>query len=176
MNLLTPSGAPPHTSIVLRTRKNNEIDNLQPWHYSSFEWNQLDVEPSKYERLGAVRVSEPCPVYNCHGLTFASRRTQVDEVGETTIAKILGDDGYVEIPEPQARVGDVVVYFDASGLAQHSGIVIDRDALRVPKIWSKWGKGYEFIHPLGICLWGNMPTKFYRISKWKYEEVFKQNS
>jgi hypothetical protein len=175
MPLLTSAGTPPHTKIVLRTRLDNEIDNVQPWHYSSFEWNQLDAEPSKFEKLGAVRVSELCPVYNCHGLTFASRRTQVDEVGETTIAKILEDDGFREVLEPQARLGDVVVYYDDEGLAQHSGIVISRDAMNVPKIWSKWGKGYEWIHPLGICLWGGMSTRFYRIMKWKFEEVFNQN-
>ena len=99
MPLLTASGEPPHTDIVLRTRLNNPIDNLQPWHYSSFEWNQLDCEPSKYERLGAVRVRQLCPCL-FHGLTFASRRTQVDEAGVTTIAKILKDDGFQEVPGP----------------------------------------------------------------------------
>jgi|SRR5580692_1052042 hypothetical protein len=176
MHLLDPSGAPPHTSIVLRTRLDSHIDNLQPWHYSSFEWNQLFAEPSKYESAGAVRVSELCPVYNCHGFTFASRRTQVDEVGESTIARILADDGFVEVPEPQTRLGDVVVYYDDSGVAQHSGMVIGRADMNIPKIWSKWGKGYEWVHPLGVCLWGGMTTKFYRMTKWKFEEVFKVSS
>jgi hypothetical protein len=175
MPLLSPSGVPPHTTIVLRTRLDNPIDNLQPWHYSVFEWGQLKSEFGKYEQLGAVRVSEPCPVYNCHGFTFASRRTQVDETSVTSIAKILEDDGYGEVPEPQAKFGDVVVYYDADGLAQHSGLVIGRGELNVPKIWSKWGKGYEWSHPLGACLWGGMSTRFYRIMKWKYEEVFKKN-
>ena len=107
-----------------------------------------------------MRVSELCPVYNCHGLTFASRRTQVDEAGVTTIAKILKDDGFQEVPEPQTRIGDVVIYYDEGGAAQHSGIVIGRDAMNCPKIWSKWGKGYEWTHPLGICLWGGMSISF----------------
>jgi len=176
MALLSSSGTPPHTSIELRTRLNNRIDNLQPWHYSSFEWNQLDADLAKYEMLGAIRVSGPCPVYNCHGLTFASRRTQVGETPAVNIARILEDDGFVEVPEPQARPGDVVVYYDETGIVQHSGLVIGRAEMNVPKIWSKWGKGYEWVHPLGICLWGGMPTRFYRIMKWKFEEVFDVNS
>lgn len=175
MYLFNHAGGAPHRNIVLRTRLNNDIDNLQPWHYSSFEWSQLYAQPNKYEKLGAVRVSELCPVYNCHGLTFASRRTQVDETSATSISKILDDDGFTEVPASQTRLGDVVVYYDDTGSAQHSGIVICRDEMNTPKVWSKWGKGYEWFHPLGICLWGGMATRFYRIMKWKYDEVFKQN-
>lgn len=174
--LLDSSGAVPHTSIVLQTRLRKEIDNLQPWEYSGFEWKQLDVEPTKYEPLGAYRVNDICPVYNCHGLTFASRRTQV--ASETaTIAMILEDDGFEEIPERDAKIGNVVVYYEDNGRPEHSGIVIGRQpAFDIPLIWSKWGKGYEVVHPLGACLWGGMTKRFYRISKWKFQEVFKHNS
>jgi len=175
MHLLTSSGAPPHTKIEVRTRLDSDIDNVQPWHYSNFEWHQFGSQAAKYEQMGAVRVSDACPVYNCHGFTFASRRTQVDEAGEATIAKILDEDGYQEVPELHTKTGDVVVYYDDQGLTQHSGFVIGRivgQGLEVPKIWSKWGKGYEWVHPLRICPWSGMTTKFCRIMKWKYEKVF----
>jgi hypothetical protein len=168
MPLLNASGVPSHTNIALQTRLQTDIDNIQPWHYSSFEWRQLDSENEKYKRLGAEIVSEVCPVYNCHGLTFASRRTQVGEVGLVTIEKILADDGYTEVHEPNARFGDVVVYYDQNGLAQHSGFMVGRGDYSVPRIWSKWGKGYEWVHPLGVCMWGGMKTRFFRITLWKY--------
>jgi hypothetical protein len=178
MPLLTATGEPPHTKIIVQTRLQTEIDNIQPWHYSGFEWGQLNPQLEKWEKLGATHVSDPCPVYNCHGFTFASRRTQVDETNVTTIAKILEEDGYKEVQEAQAALGDVVVYYDEEGAAQHSGLVISRivgQGLDVPKIWSKWGKGHEWVHPLRVCLWGGMSTRFYRILKWKFEEVFGQN-
>ena len=162
----------------MRTRLNNDIDNIQPWHYSAFEWNQFGPQSTKYEKMGAVRISEACPVYNCHGLTFANRRTQVEEAGEMTVAKILNDDGYQEVPEAQTKTGDVVVYYNDQGQVEHSGLVVGRivgSGLNVPEIWSKWGKGYEWRHPLRICPWNSMATKFYRMVKWKYEEVFKAN-
>jgi len=171
--LLDASGNWGHTAIDLRTRLNNKIDNLQPWSYSAFEWKQLSQQPSRFEQFGALRVSEVCPVYNCHGLTFGSRRTQVDGSTET-VSMILEDDGFKEIPIVSARPGDVVIYYDVSGTILHSGIVLDLGELNVPKIWSKWGKGYEMVHLLGNCPYESSYAKFYRITTWKPEEIFKK--
>ena len=173
--LLDAFGMPPNTKIVLRTRLDSEIDNIQPWAYSKLEWNRLEEEPNRFEKAGAVRTSAACPVYNCHGLTFASRRTQVDWSFKT-VSMILNDDGFVEIAEPAARLGDVAIYYDKEGGVSHSGIVVKRGDLNVPIIWSKWGKGYEMVHPLGICPYDPSNVKFYRIMKWKFEDVFSQNS
>ena len=173
--LLLTSGTPRQTEIELRTRTNNRIDNLQPWSYSHFEWKQLDEAPNKYENLGAVRLGEMCPIYNCHGLTFASRRTQVDG-SNVTISMILADDGYVEVPEKNCTTGDVVVYYGSDGNVEHSGIVLGRGDMNVPRVWSKWGKGCEMYHPLGACPWSGFPVRFYRMSKWKFEEFFNKNS
>ncbi|MGA7080952.1 MAG: hypothetical protein WBQ43_12400 [Terriglobales bacterium] len=179
MTTLFTALTPPQRSIVLQTRLGNNVDNIQPWHYSHFEWAQLDAEPKKWEPFGAVRVNNICPVYNCHGLTFASRRTEV--ASEQAIIKmILDDDGFEEVKdERDAKIGNVIVYWGSSGIPEHSGIVVgDREgaALKTLMIWSKWGKGYEVVHPIHACLWGSMTRRFYRINKWKYREVFKQNS
>ena len=174
--IATDSVYPPHTNIELRTRLNNSIDNLQAWQHGGSEWQQLDQEPDKWARAGAVRVGEPCPVYNCHGLTFASRRTQVDGTSTMSILQILAEDGYTEVPEPLAKFGDVIVYYDSDGHAEHSGIVVSRPDASVIQVWSKWGRGYEMIHPAGSCLWGAFLKKFYRITKWNYEEVFQPNT
>jgi hypothetical protein len=173
--ILDASGIPPHTTIVLRTRLDNAIDNLQPWSYAAIEWGQLEEEPNRFERLGAERTSAACPVYNCHGLTFGNRRTQVDG-SAGTISMILADDGFLEVPVAEARLGDIVIYYDGTGGVQHSGIVIGKGALSVPKVWSKWGKGYEMVHALGLCPYDSSFARFYRILKWKFEEVFAKNS
>lgn len=89
-----------------------------------------------------------------------------------SIVQILAEDGYTEVPEPLARFGDVIVYFDAAGRAEHSGIVVSALHAPVVRVWSKWGKGYEMVHPAGSCLWGPFLKRFYRITKWKYDEVF----
>jgi hypothetical protein len=174
--LLDSSGNVPHRDIVLQTRLRNHIDNTQPWHYADFEWKQLDTEPRKWEPFGAIRVNDVCPVYNCHGLTFASRRTEVDS-GQTTIAMILNDDGFEEVSERDAKIGNVIVYYDENGSPEHSGIMVERRqgaGIDMPIIWSKWGKGYEVVHPMTACLWGAMKKRFYRITKWKYQDVFGQ--
>jgi len=177
MDLLTADSIyPPHTSITLRTRLNNEIDNIQSWQHSTFEWQQFGDQAGKWEKAGAVRLSEPCPVYNCHGLTFASRRTQVDGSLAMSIQQILKEDGYTEVPEPSTRFGDVIVYYDDQGRAEHSGIVVSKPNSDVLMVWSKWGKGHELIHPAGSCLWGSFFKKFYRITKWNYKEAFSESS
>ena len=168
MLLYDSSGSAPFTKITLQTRMGRDIDNLQPWEYSHLEWKQLDESPNKYERLGAVRVSEMCPVYNCHGLTFGSRRTQVDG-SSATLDMILRDDGFEIIAEKNARTGDVVIYY-IMGLPEHSGIVVDRvpgiGESTTVRVWSKWGKANEWVHPLHICPWAGSEAKFYRMTRW----------
>jgi len=174
--LLDSSGSPSHKNIEVQTRLGSSIDNIQPWHYSPFEWNQLGVGVAKYEALGAFRVSGTCPIYNCHGLTFASRRTQVDWTPET-IAMILKEDGFEQIPDRQAQIGNVVIYYGDDGKPDHSGIVVGKQReFDIPLIWSKWGKGYEMVHPLGACEWSGMLTRFYRIREWKSQVMLPDNS
>jgi hypothetical protein len=169
------AGVPQHTQIELRTRLNQKINNLQPWSYSHFEWNTLYDPNNAYEKAGAERVSEACPVYNCHGLTFGSRRTQVEN-SEATLHMILEDDGFERINQGLVKPGDVVVYYDDGGRIEHTGIVVRTDdKFGVPKIWSKWGKGFEWIHPVPVCPFNSSKVQYYRLSKWKPEEILKRN-
>ena len=136
------------------------------------EWNQLGEQLARFVR--AERVSEACPVYNCHGLTFGSRRTQVTPA----VLPILADDGFDPVPEKQARAGDVVLYLSARGEVVHSGFVISCEEIeiiqgnksRIPIIWSKWGKGYEMVHPVGECPYledEGSYAAYYRLRRWK---------
>ncbi len=170
--VLDASGRYQNSKIELRTRANGEIDNLQVWEHSQMEWGQLGEQLSRFTK--AERVSEACPVYNCHGLTFGSRRTSVGP----TVLPILDDDGFDPIAEKEARPGDIVIYSDAGGQVVHSGFVIQRKQVEIiigtrsaiPVIWSKWGKGYEMVHEVGECPYleeeGNYPT-YYRLQRWK---------
>jgi len=166
--ILNAEGRLPPTSLPLRTRSNREIENCQLWHLSRFEWGQLE-DPKAFP--GARRVNDACPVYNCHGLTFGSRRTSV----YSSPLFILNEDGFQEVAERNAQVGDIVVYFDSQGLESHTGIVIGEEYLsfdgesstkrgKLPLIWSKWGKGFEVVHLLGNCPYDASTAKFFRLT------------
>ncbi|MFZ0418625.1 MAG: hypothetical protein WAM04_11030 [Candidatus Sulfotelmatobacter sp.] len=172
MPVLNSSGRYENSSIELRTRANTAIDNLQVWEHSRMEWDQLAEPLARFTK--AERVSEACPVYNCHGLTFSSRRTQVTH----SVLPILDADGFDPIPEKEARAGDIVLHSNARGEVVHSGFVVARRSVEIimgsqsiiPLIWSKWGKGYEMIHSVGDCPYledeGNYAT-YYRLQRWK---------
>ncbi len=53
------------------------------------------------------RPIEPCNTYNCHGLTFAARRTWIHEPSE--LLKILEDDDYEEVTNG-ILPGDIAIY------------------------------------------------------------------
>jgi len=92
------------------------------------------------------------------------------------ILPILDDDGFDFVPEKEARPGDIVVYWGELGDVVHSGFVVRREkaqigtaSMSIPIVWSKWGKGYEMIHPVGECPYlesGNSVT-YYRLKRWK---------
>jgi hypothetical protein len=170
--VLDASGRYQDTEIELRTRAGNPIDNVQVWEHSRFEWHLLGELLGRF--ANAECVSEACPVYNCHGLTFGSRRTQVTDV----VYPILDDDGFDILPsEKDVRPGDIVVYCSARGEVIHSGFIVWRKSVElvpgtksvIPMVWSKWGKGHERLHEIGECPYledeGNY-TRYYRLKRW----------
>lgn len=172
MPLLDAAGRYGDTTIGLYTRSGNPIDNTQVWEHSRFEWQQLG-EPLK-RFANAERVSEACPVYNCHGLTFGSRRTQVTDA----VYPILDDDGFDILPsEKDVRTGDIVIYSNARGEAIHSGFIVWRNVVElmpgtktvIPMVWSKWGKGYEMVHRIDECPYlddEGSHKRFFRLKRW----------
>jgi hypothetical protein len=103
--------------------------------------------------------------YNCHGLTFANRRTCIADPDGLEI--LLSDDGYRPIGLSEVKPGDIVIYRDEGGDIAHSGIVlaIERAGeLRTPIILSKWGaQGPECIHKYnyGPILYVNCIKEFW---------------
>lgn len=105
----------------------------------------------------------PTSAYNCHGLTFACRRTGISQ--PSVVRRILSQDSYQKVPLGNLKLGDVVVYVDEEGDIQHSGIVVrfDDGQLRTPWILSKWGDCHEVIHRVGDCPYPNTTKEYYRV-------------
>lgn len=121
------------SQLALHTRCENQIaneinrepvrfgDTLQAAYWTNQHPNELH------------RPVNPSRKYNCHGLSFASRRTWIFESQE--IAKIIKDDEYEEVQYNDIKPGDTAVYY-VDGDAEHSGIVVSVDELKVPTILS----------------------------------------
>ncbi len=95
----------------------------------------------------------PTGLYNCHGLTFATRRTAIPDA--ETIQAILNDDGYRRIPLSDVQAGDIVIYRDGQEIS-HTGLVLktvegypEGTTLRRTEVLSKWGQAGEYYHAAG---------------------------
>ncbi len=118
-----------------------------------------DLAPPKAEQLIAAfrkrfprawQRRPPSGQYNCHGLSFANRRTGIHD--QTAVEKVLEDDGYRAIRLAEVEPGDLVVYYVGDEVT-HSGVVLEvvtgapeTPTLRELKIVSKWGQAGEYIH------------------------------
>lgn len=155
--------APPSktTSIVLQTRAGGSVGNLQHHALSGFERLGLDATLQQYPFV-TVRV-RCSPVYNCHGLTFAARRTGIHEGAE--LRRILNDDGYARVADMAVLGGDVVLYVDDDGDIEHSGIVVERGTSPLfHKVCSKWGKGPEVVHTVAGSPYTTKHLEFHRVA------------
>jgi hypothetical protein len=147
--------------IRLQTAQGSEIEN-GPYDGISLLDIQLVESLATANRTPRTGASLK---YNCHGLTFASRRTGIFE--PSLISLILSEDGYLELPDADAVLpGDLVIYYSDDGDPSHSGIVLERKqspGLYDPWVLSKFGKGPEFIHRLWDVppIYGRNPI-FYR--------------
>lgn len=148
--------------ITLQTRKGNNIDNEQAdTVYTPGELRAIEDTTKEYLTDG--KRAEANPLYNCHGLTFATRRTGIFNTED--IKKILADDEYKEIPLRNILAGDIVLYIAENGDIDHSGIVVDVNenfGIRTPRIISKWGTMPEFIHLVHQCPYPKTIKKYYR--------------
>jgi hypothetical protein len=160
---------PQKARIRLDSRRGREIENEQAWELTGWDWSQVNNIERSYP--GMLFLAGPCPAYNCHGLSLASRRTSPSP--ETTdFHKILDDDGYYQVKESEADVGDLTLYFDEeTGNITHSGIVVgykllDSSNRRMPMIWSKWGKCREAVHSWNICPYMPARLEYYRMQSW----------
>ena len=146
-------------AIRLETSKRQGIANHQDTEISAYCRNWARDLPKAHPK--AIQRTPLSPTYNCHGLTFANRRTRIENTAE--IHKIVDDDQYHEVPLPNVLPGDVAIYYAEDGDANHSGLVVDVPDTLGPIICSKWGAAGEYVHALRDCpkMYGPV-IKFYR--------------
>jgi len=148
----------------------NHIQNRQVPTISFFERNFSDGLLKEYQNV--TPRSPLCPVYNCHGLTFGSRRTWIDRSPE--VFKILTEDSYQDISDNSIYEGDIIIYYGPDNDIEHSGIVVSRPSSKnnhVPIIVSKWGKGQEMIHKFHECPYYLHNIRYYRINYGQFQPV-----
>ena len=160
----------PERSIIVQTYEGTGIENC------------IDVDPDdqaiqaawafggmhRLLRHGDVaQLGPPTGRYNCHGLVFGSRRTNIPPVeldDPTLVDRVLADDGFRRTPF--CRIGDVVIYRNSSGEVDHSGIVVRIDRLgdaRVPRVWSAWGQLGEFEHHELLTPYQDCQVEYWRL-------------
>lgn len=148
-------------SIVTETTERWSIPNQQNYDLAGNEVALSDWFAKTYD---AKRRSDPSPIYNCHGLTFASRRTTISE--PSVVQKIIEDDKYKIVQPDLVMPGDVIIYYDeVGGEIAHSGIVVELTFLPgCPNVVSKWGMAAEFMHRAHVSPYGRN-YEFYRINR-----------
>ena len=154
--------------LALQTRLANDILN----EFDPAEPGERDQNVCKKWRdtyKNAIRRTDmPSYGYNCHGLAFAARRTQV--WNSVDVQHMISEDGYHEVTRVQALPGDVAIYSSLETREiEHSAIVIEpvKDAtdLTGPRVISKWGPCEEYIHLYAECPYTPAEVKFYRMVK-----------
>ncbi len=162
MSEIVSPGQIRRSEIALQTRVGWNIPNSQSFDAGLLDEHQLQEHKRRYPhaefRTGLI------PVFNCHGLTFAARRTSIWET--PSVQHILADDHYEEVYRDNICPGDVILYVSSEdGDIEHSGIVVEvpRPPLFVPKIWSKWGFGAEVVHYANNCPYDFSQARYYRI-------------
>lgn len=147
-------------TICLQTSKGRNIPNRQGSQLDNIQqdlvgWIRNDYPSAKIR-------TDVSTIFNCHGLTFGSRRVQIEP---PAISAILEDDNYQPIQNNNdVREGDIIVYSNGDELT-HSGIVVELSGLIFsPWICSKWGNGPEVVHrylDVPVEIYGSQYT-FYR--------------
>jgi len=137
------------SSIALETSKGKPVENVQHATILPQDRHWDDVFAKKH--LSAKPRAQMTGRYNCHGLTFGSRRTRI--YSHLEVIKIIHDDGYKMIDMQNVIEGDFILYCE-EGEYIHSGIVITRPSqedMWNPLVLSKWGSGREYIHRANDC-------------------------
>lgn len=155
------------SALALCTRECNQIEN---W-YDPSEVTGFDIQIAQ-----SLKVKHPVAIhrstsvsygYNCHGLTFASRRTQITDAQE--VRKIIANDGYSQVVDRNSvSPGDIVLYISRDGDIEHSGLVVEvrkNELIPLVMVLSKWGAAHEVIHGLSDCPYDARQVEYYRMEK-----------
>jgi hypothetical protein len=159
----------PEIRIVVQTRARRNLDAILGPEPSAQCHNNFKLLQSKYGKSWLGVRKPPTGGYNCAGMVWATRRAHLPTPEDWQM--ILTDDGYREIREADAEIGDIVVYYRiCDNLPSHVGRVCRIDRLLVgnskagqpnPRILSKWDvTSGECIHAVtDVHLDGGEPVK-----------------
>jgi hypothetical protein len=118
---------------------------------------------------GSSVLGPPTGRYNCHGLVFASRRTNVPPaslLNAIAIDDLLAKDEYERVPAPQ--VGDIVIYRSDSHEVEHSGFVSRIETIGSTSklfVCSKWGALEEYEHLEHGCPYSDCSIEYWRLKQ-----------
>ena len=152
-------------SINMTTAANRHIVNEQSYaRMTALRIQQLRDAYLQDFPNNIERTMTPTGVYNCHGLLFASRRTQIDG---KSIRPILHDDKYIRINrKDDVKIGDIVLFVAPDGDIEHSAIVVvppSESITGMPKVFSKWGPFTEFIHYANFSPYDVTNLEYWRV-------------
>lgn len=160
------SGSKPTTgskpTIRLQTRKGTDINNYQLLGVDVKDY-EAQMEKLRRQHPGIIlRPDTISGIYNCHGMTFASRRTGINKI---TMA-LIAEDSFNRINDSEVLPGDVVLYIDSWGEIEHTGFITSVDLQNRSNftimVLSKWGDGSEVIHSLYNCPYAKENIQFFR--------------
>jgi hypothetical protein len=148
--------------LELATRQNNHIKNRTGVAGQS-QQQMAKFAGFVFKFPHARKRSENTDMYNCHGMVFACRRTNIDDSNE--VQKIIVEDDYIQVRNENVLPGDIIIYFSIDGDAEHSGIVISEpnNHFLIPLVLSKWGQLEEYIHYANQCPYNFANAKYYRL-------------
>jgi len=154
----------PVSQIVTQTRAGDPIDNCQASLITVKDKADSEALQKRWNDA-QQRGADVVPHYNCHGLTFAARRTAVTDASE--VRKVLSQDEYEVVDKKDVLPGDLILYVSNDGDIEHSGVVVEAGGppLNIPRIVSKWGKFFEVIHAANYCPYNFAGAEYHRIVK-----------
>lgn len=144
--------------------------------------NHIDPDPTAgaiglaetaNERLLRASVNRLGPAtgrYNCHGLVFASRRTNIPPSSlpdSVDINDLLEADEFERV-NPPPQVGDIIIYRSQRGAVDHSGIVSRIEPVgQQPTVfvWSMWGGLGEFEHKEDLSPYTDCTREYWRLKR-----------
>jgi hypothetical protein len=163
LRILTSDADADWQELELGTTANNHIQNFQSSKpVDAYALHTMNLELAPFAAVVTER-AKPTAMYNCHGLVFGSRRTEINDDG--VLSLIISDDSYKQVDKADALPGDVLLYFHENGGIEHSALVLAMgDAeFGVPLVVSKWGGGGEYIHRANQCPYNYSTSRYFRI-------------
>jgi hypothetical protein len=160
VEIILPNANTPPKGIVIQTRMGSSVGNANDGEATPFLRAQLRELDKRYPSPSAIPRTDIITSYNCHGLTFGSRRSRIDD--DRDIQKILREDKYAPVDRSQVQPGDVILYVLPNGFIEHSGIIVmagytphhDHKPSNPEDhflVLSKWGQGKEMLHREWMC-------------------------